>query len=105
MTKARIAAISLCIALASCAIPEISTDTTGLQQRKATRPTGSNIARDKRDPALEGWRQGMGRLEMWDFQKGRPLVSEGGGGVVGGKASWYKQTPPQPRMPGAPLRS
>ena len=101
----RFLAIVLGVALGSCAIPEISTEMTGQPQRKATKGTGSNIARERRDPALEGWRAGMGRIEMWDFQKGRPLVSEGGGTPVGGKANWYKQVPPEPRAPGARLRS
>ena len=76
--------------LASCATFEISTDATGLVQKKATKPTGSNFARQTRDPDLEGWRQGMGRDEMREFQRARPMVSEGGGTGVEGKGAWKK---------------
>src|SRR5689334_4671072 len=56
----RLAVPVLCfgLLLASCATLEISTDATGLVQKKATKPTGSNFARQTRDPDLEGWRQG-----------------------------------------------
>src|SRR5688572_21844990 len=79
-----------CALLASaCALPEIDTDM-GVGLKKAARPTGSNIARVKRDPDLEGWRQGFDRDAMRQIQAARPLVMEGGGNPVGGKANWYK---------------
>ena len=85
-------AIGLCAAalLAACTLPEISTDVSGSKMKKSERPTGSNYARLKRDPDLEGWRQGFDRDDMREIQLGRPLVSEGGGTPKGGKANWYK---------------
>jgi hypothetical protein len=50
--------------------PTASSQGTALQ---ASRPTGSNIARVKRDPDLEGWRQGMGREEMERIQRAQGL--------------------------------
>lgn len=50
--------------------------------KKPERPTGSNIARYKRNPELEGWRQGMDRDEMAKMQRSggsRPGPGMGGG--------------------------
>ena len=82
--------LSACLLIAACAIPVIDTDVTGGKMKKAERPTGSNWARMKRDPDLEGWRQGYDRDDMREIQLARPLVGEGGGGKAGGKAGWYK---------------
>jgi len=89
----RLAFPAICFAfvLVGCAGGfEISTDSTGLAQKKATKPTGSNFARAKRDPDLEGWRQGMGPEEMREFQRARPMVMEGGGTSVEGKGAWKR---------------
>ena len=83
--------LAACFLLAAaCTIPEISTDVSGSRMKKSERPTGSNFARMKRDPDLEGWRQGYDRDDMREIQLARPLVGEGGGGKAGGKAGWYK---------------
>ena len=86
-------ALFLCacgLLLAACTIPEISTDVSGTNMKKAERPTGSNYARLKRDPDLEGWRQGFDRDDMRKIQAGKPFSLEGGTAVAGGKAGWYK---------------
>lgn len=53
--------------------PTVSSQSAAMQ---ASRPTGSNIARVKRDPDLEGWRQGMGREEMEGIQRAQGLKME-----------------------------
>ena len=78
------------VLLAACTLPEISTDVTGLAMKKGSRPTGSNIARLKRDPDLEGWRQGFDRDDMRKIQVAPPLSGEGGSEPKGLKGNWYR---------------
>jgi PBP1b-binding outer membrane lipoprotein LpoB len=69
MLKTTLAASAAALFLAGCISTEIVTDATGQRMRKADRATGSNIAKLKRDPDFEGWRQGFDRDDMEKIQR------------------------------------